>query len=96
MTVDEPRGLIYAGLGDANRPGPEGKNLYTGSIVAIEAATGKMKWFHQLIHHDIWDFDMLGTDFGKWKLEMTRAQYTALLKRDVDFYTKALSDAGLL
>src|SRR6478736_3168626 len=58
MTVDEPRGLIYAGLGDANRPGPEGKNLYTGSIVAIEAATGKMKWFHQLIHHDIWDFDM--------------------------------------
>lgn len=58
MTVDEPRGLIYAGLGDANRPGPEGKNLYTGSIVAIDAKTGKMKWFHQLIHHDIWDFDM--------------------------------------
>jgi glucose dehydrogenase len=58
MTVDEPRGLIYAGLGDANRPGPEGKNLYTGSLVAIDAKTGKMKWFHQLIHHDIWDFDM--------------------------------------
>ncbi len=58
MTVDEARGLIYAGLGDANRPGPEGKNLYTGSLVAIEASTGKMKWFHQLIHHDIWDFDM--------------------------------------
>jgi len=58
MTVDEPRGLIYAGLGDANRPGPEGKNLYTGSIVAIDAKTGKLKWFHQLIHHDIWDFDM--------------------------------------
>jgi len=58
MTVDEPRNLIYAGLGDANRPGPEGKNLYTGSLVAIDARTGKMKWFHQLIHHDIWDFDM--------------------------------------
>ena len=58
MTVDEARGLIYAGLGDANRPGPEGKNLYTGSLVALEASTGKMKWFHQLIHHDIWDFDM--------------------------------------
>ena len=58
MTVDEPRDLIYAGLGDANRPGPEGKNLYTGSLVAIDARTGKMKWFHQLIHHDIWDFDM--------------------------------------
>ena len=58
MTVDEPRDMIYAGLGDANRPGPEGKNLYTGSLVAIDARTGKMKWFHQLIHHDIWDFDM--------------------------------------
>ncbi|HEX8029901.1 MAG TPA: PQQ-binding-like beta-propeller repeat protein [Vicinamibacterales bacterium] len=58
MTVDAQRGLVFAGLGDANRPGPEGKNLYTGSLVAIDANTGKMKWFHQLIHHDIWDFDM--------------------------------------
>jgi len=58
MTVDAQRGIIYAGLGDANRPGPEGKNLYTGSLVALDANTGKMKWFHQLIHHDIWDFDM--------------------------------------
>jgi quinoprotein glucose dehydrogenase len=58
MTVDEQRGLIYAGLGDANRPGPEGKNLYTGSLVALEASTGKLKWFHQIVHHDIWDFDM--------------------------------------
>ena len=57
MTVDEPRNMIYAGLGDANRPGPEGRNLYTGSLVAIDARTGKMKWFHQLIHR-IWDFDM--------------------------------------
>lgn len=40
--------------------------------------------------------NMLGTDFGKWKLEMSKAQYIALLKRDVDFYSKALSDAGLL
>jgi len=58
MAVDDGRGIIYAGLADANRPGPEGRNLYTGSLVAIEAATGKLKWFHQVIHHDIWDFDM--------------------------------------
>ena len=58
MTVDEPRGLIYAGLGDANRPGPKARTSTRGSIVAIDAKTGKMKWFHQLIHHDIWDFDM--------------------------------------
>jgi glucose dehydrogenase len=57
MTVDEERGLVFAGLGDANRPVP-GENLYTGSIVALDANTGKLKWFHQLVHHDIWDFDL--------------------------------------
>lgn len=40
--------------------------------------------------------NMLGTDYGKWKLEMPKAAYTALLKRDVQFYSKALADAGLL
>ena len=40
--------------------------------------------------------NMLGTDLGKWKLEMPKSQYVALLKRDVDFYTGALTDAGLL
>ena len=40
--------------------------------------------------------NMLGTDVGKWTLEMSKAQYVALLKRDVTFYTTALTDAGLL
>ena len=34
--------------------------------------------------------NMLGTDYGKWQLEMP------LLRRDVDFYTKALTESGLL
>ena len=40
--------------------------------------------------------DMLGTDYGKWKLEMPKAQYISLLKRDVAFYSNALAEAGLL
>jgi len=40
--------------------------------------------------------NMLGTNFGKWKLEMSKAQYVSLLTRDVNFYTNALSEAGLL
>jgi sugar phosphate isomerase/epimerase len=40
--------------------------------------------------------NMLGTDVGRWKLEMSKAQYVSLLKRDVNFYTSALSEAGLL
>lgn len=57
MTVDEERGLVFAPLGDANRPVP-GDNLYTGSLVALDAATGALKWFHQLVRHDTWDFDL--------------------------------------
>jgi len=40
--------------------------------------------------------NMLGTDFGKWTLEMPKAQYVSLLKRDVAFYTNALTESGLL
>ncbi len=57
MTVDAERGLVFAPLGDANRPVP-GNNLYTASIVALDAATGRLRWFHQLVHHDVWDFDL--------------------------------------
>jgi sugar phosphate isomerase/epimerase len=40
--------------------------------------------------------NMLGTDFGKWKLEMSKAHYVTLLRRDVNFYSQAMSEAGLL
>jgi len=40
--------------------------------------------------------NMLGTDYGKWKLEMAKADYIALLSRDVNFYTKALTESGLV
>ena len=40
--------------------------------------------------------NMLGTDFGTWKLEMPKSEYVTLLKRDVQFYSKAMADAGLL
>ncbi len=35
-----------------------GNNLYSDSLLALDAATGKMKWFRQLVHHDIWDYDL--------------------------------------
>ncbi len=62
MTVDEQRGLVYMPLGgpSANFYGGDrkGANLFGNSIVAVEAATGKMKWYFQAIHHDIWDYDL--------------------------------------
>jgi glucose dehydrogenase len=57
MVVDEQHGILFAPTGDANRAVP-GKNLYSNSLLALDANTGKLKWFHQLIHHDVWDFDL--------------------------------------
>jgi quinoprotein glucose dehydrogenase len=35
-----------------------GDNLFSSSIVAADANTGKYLWHFQLVHHDIWDYDM--------------------------------------
>jgi len=57
MTVDEERGIVFAPTADANRAA-FGMNLYCNSILALDAATGNLKWYHQLVHHDVWDSDM--------------------------------------
>ena len=57
MTADEFTGTVFAPLADANRAVP-GMNLYCNSLVALDGATGKLKWYHQLIHHDVWDSDL--------------------------------------
>lgn len=61
MTMDAERGLVFVPLGcpttDFYGADRHGDGLYGNSLVALDAATGKMKWFRQLVHHDIWDFD---------------------------------------
>ena len=61
MTVDVARGLVFAPTGsptsDFNGSDRHGDNLYGNSLVALDAATGKLKWHRQLVHHDLWDFD---------------------------------------
>jgi quinohemoprotein ethanol dehydrogenase len=59
--VDAKHGLIYFSTGNA---GPDfngslrrGDNLYSVSMVAIEARTGKYRWHFQQVHHDLWDYD---------------------------------------
>jgi quinohemoprotein ethanol dehydrogenase len=34
-----------------------GENLYAASIIALNATTGKLKWYYQEVHHDLWDYD---------------------------------------
>ncbi len=62
FTVDAERGILYMPLGSAqndfygtDRPGD---NLFANSIVAVDAETGKLKWYFQAVHHDLWDYDM--------------------------------------
>jgi glucose dehydrogenase len=62
FTVDRKRGILYMPVGSANndfygvdRPGPD---LFADSLVAVDAETGKLKWYFQAIHHDLWDYDM--------------------------------------
>ena len=35
-----------------------GDNLYTSSVVALDPDTGKLKWYHQEVPHDLWDYDL--------------------------------------
>jgi quinoprotein glucose dehydrogenase len=61
MSGDEGLGLIYVPLSSAanewyggQRPGA---NLYSDSLVCLDAATGALKWQYQMVHHDLWDYD---------------------------------------
>ncbi len=61
ITVDVERGLVFVPLGsptaDFYGADRHGNNLYGNSLVALDAATGKIKWYQQLVHHDLWDYD---------------------------------------
>ncbi len=60
-SYDPELNLVYWGVGNpaADFYGDDraGTNLYTDSIVALDADTGKLKWHYQEIPHDVWDWD---------------------------------------
>lgn len=59
--LDEARGIFYAPTGSAVSDfyGADrlGNNLYANSLLALDAATGKLLWHFQAVHHDMWDRD---------------------------------------
>ncbi|MEO7048520.1 MAG: c-type cytochrome, partial [Ferruginibacter sp.] len=62
ITVDEKRGIAYVPLGsptyDFYGADRIGKNLFSDCIVALDAASGKLLWYYQLVHHDLFDYDI--------------------------------------
>jgi alcohol dehydrogenase (cytochrome c) len=62
-TYDPELNLVFWGTGN---PGPDmdgdvrrGDNLYSGSVVALDADTGKLKWHYQFTPHDVHDWDAI-------------------------------------
>lgn len=62
LSVDVERGLVFVPVGSASpdffggeRPGD---NRHANSLVALDAATGRVVWARQLVHHDVWDYDV--------------------------------------
>jgi len=62
ISTDPERNLVFLPTGSASpdyyggeRPG---NNLYANSLVALHAATGKIAWHFQTVHHDLWDYDV--------------------------------------
>ena len=62
FTIDVKRGIVYAPLGaptsDFYGEDRIGDGLYGNSLVALDARTGEKKWHQQLVHHDLWDYDL--------------------------------------
>jgi quinoprotein glucose dehydrogenase len=62
IAADEKRGLVFVPTGSASpdyyggkRPGD---NRWANSVVALKAATGEFVWGFQVVHHDLWDYDV--------------------------------------
>ena len=62
ITADLDRGLVFLPV---STPSPDfyggdrqGTNLYSDSLVALDAATGAVRWHYQTVHHDLWDYDL--------------------------------------
>jgi quinohemoprotein ethanol dehydrogenase len=91
-TYDPTLNMVIFGTGNASGPdvlgtNREGTNLYADSIVSVDATTGELKWYFQLVHHDLWDTEvaqpiMLFNWNGTPAVEgSTKAGYTFILNR---------------
>jgi quinoprotein glucose dehydrogenase len=62
LSTDPDRDLVFV---PSTSPSPDyyggerlGSNLYANSLVALRASTGQRVWSFQVVHHDLWDFDI--------------------------------------
>jgi quinoprotein glucose dehydrogenase len=62
LTLDAERGIAYLPFGaptfDQSGGDRKGDSLFSNSLVAVNAATGKYLWHFQALRHDLWDYDL--------------------------------------
>lgn len=62
MTLDLERGIVFVGTGSASYDhyggNRAGQNLFANCVLALNANTGERVWHFQVVHHDLWDYDI--------------------------------------
>ncbi len=62
MSLDAKRGWVFVSTGspafDYWGGDRKGQNLFGNCVIALDAKTGERKWHYQVVHHDIWDYDL--------------------------------------
>ena len=58
-SIDPVLGLVYFAIGNpfGDSTKRDGMNLFTDSIIALTLGEGKLEWYYQQVHHDVWDYD---------------------------------------
>lgn len=107
-SYDPDLNLIYWGTGNAFPDlvgeGRPGSNLYAASLVALDADTGKLKWYFQETPHDVYDFDsnpepvlfdaMFGGQLRKLVLHSSKNGFAYLLDRETGAFLKGFPFAA--
>ncbi len=96
MSADAKRGLVFAAT---SSPSPDffgglrpGDNRYADSVVALEAGTGDVVWAYQIVHHDVFDYDLPAQPglYSVWRdgashdvvVQVTKTGHIFVLDRD--------------
>ena len=64
FSVDPQRNLVFIPTGNAQvglygtTRDTDGRDYYASSVVALDAASGVVRWHFQTVHHDVWDYDV--------------------------------------
>ena len=96
ITVDEQRGWVFCATGSSTEDFygglRKGSNLFSNSVLALDATTGERKWHYQTVHHDIWDYDnppapilvtlRTGTSSRDAVVQLTKMGLTFVLDRE--------------